>query len=53
LPCKSGVAGGIIAVVPDHLGAAVWSPPLDETGNSHAGRVALHHLAEALDLSIF
>jgi glutaminase len=53
LPCKSGVAGGIMAVVPDRLGAAVWSPPLDDTGNSHAGRVALHHLTEALDLSIF
>jgi glutaminase len=53
LPCKSGVAGGIMAAVPDRLGAAVWSPPLDDTGNSHAGRVALHHLAEALDLSIF
>ncbi len=53
LPCKSGVAGGIIAVVPNQLGAAVWSPSLDDTGNSHAGRVALHHLAERLDLSIF
>jgi glutaminase len=53
LPCKSGVGGGIVAVVPDRYGAAVWSPPLDATGNSHAGRVALHHLAERMDLSIF
>jgi glutaminase len=53
LPCKSGVAGGIIAVVPDRIGVCVWSPPLDESGNSRGGRVALHHLAEELDLSIF
>ncbi|MEX0836255.1 MAG: glutaminase A, partial [Nitriliruptor sp.] len=53
LPCKSGVAGAIMAVVPNRLGAAVWSPALDDTGNSHAGRVALHHLAERFDLSIF
>jgi glutaminase len=53
LPCKSGVAGGIMAVVPDRMGIAVWSPPLDPSGNSLGGRVALHHLAEDLGLSIF
>jgi glutaminase len=53
LPCKSGVAGGIVGVVPDRMGVCVWSPPLDEQGNSMAGRVALHELAERLDLSIF
>jgi glutaminase len=53
LPCKSGVAGAITAVVPDEMAVAVWSPPLDETGNSRGGRVALHHLAEQLHLSIF
>jgi glutaminase len=53
LPCKSGVAGGIMAVVPDEMGVCVWSPPLDDTGNSRGGRVALHELAEKLHLSIF
>jgi glutaminase len=53
LPCKSGVAGGIVAVVPDEMGACVWSPALDETGNSRGGREALHVLAEQLHLSIF
>lgn len=53
LPCKSGVAGGIVAVVPDEMGVCVWSPPLDETGNSRGGREALHVLAEQLHLSIF
>ncbi|WP_211262253.1 glutaminase [Nitriliruptor alkaliphilus] len=53
LPCKSGVAGGIVGVVPDQMGVCVWSPALDDTGNSHGGRVALHELAEKLHLSIF
>jgi glutaminase len=53
LPCKSGVAGAIMALVPHRMGIAVWSPPLDDAGNSVAGRVALHELSERLDLSIF
>jgi len=53
LPCKSGVAGGIMAAAPDHSGICVWSPPLDPAGNSLAGRVALHDLTDRLDLSIF
>lgn len=52
LPCKSGVAGGIIGVVPGRMGICVWSPPLDPSGNSLAGRLALHELAERLDLSV-
>jgi glutaminase len=31
----------------------VWSPPLDPSGNSLAGRVALHELSERLGLSLF
>ncbi len=53
LPCKSGVAGGILAVAPDHSGICVWSPPLDVAGNSVAGRIALHELTDRLELSIF
>lgn len=53
IPCKSGVAGAITGVAPDELGVCVWSPPLDPSGNSSAGRVALHHLAERLHLSLF
>ncbi len=52
-PCKSGVAGGIVGVVTGELGVCVWSPPLDPTGNSLAGRVALHELSERLGLSLF
>jgi glutaminase len=52
-PCKSGVAGAIVGDVPGRLGACVWSPPLDASGNSRAGRQALHLLSERLDLSVF
>jgi glutaminase len=53
LPCKSGVGGGIVAVVPDQMGICVWSPPLDHAGNSLAGRKALEQLTTELELSIF
>ncbi|HKL51412.1 MAG TPA: glutaminase [Wenzhouxiangellaceae bacterium] len=53
LPCKSGVAGGIMAAAPDHSGICAWSPPLDDAGNSLAGRIALHDLTDRLELSIF
>ena len=53
IPCKSGVAGAIAGDVPGRLGVCVWSPPLDASGNSRAGREALHLLAERRQLSIF
>jgi glutaminase len=53
LPCKSGVGGGIVAVVPDRLTLCVWSPALDATGNSLLGRRALELFAAETGLSIF
>ena len=53
LPCKSGVGGGIVAVVPDRLTLAVWSPALDETGNSLLGMKALELFTQRTGLSIF
>ena len=47
LPGKSGVGGGIIAVVPNIATVAVWSPCLNANGNSHAGTVALEALVRA------
>jgi glutaminase len=52
-PCKSGVAGGIVGALADQLGVCVWSPPLDEKGNSKAGKFALHELSARYELSIF
>ena len=51
-PCKSGVAGAVMGDVPGRFGVCAWSPPLDEKGNSRAGRAALHLLSERLGLSL-
>ncbi len=53
LPAKSGVAGGIAAVVPNVMGICVWSPGLDEKGNSLLGRYALHRFTRMTGLSVF
>jgi len=53
MPGKSGVGGGIIAVVPGEMSIAVWSPELDTSGNSLAGTAALELLAERIGRSIF
>ena len=53
LPCKSGVGGGIVAVVPDQLSLCVWSPALDATGNSLLGRKALQMFTARTGLSVF
>jgi glutaminase len=37
MPAKSGVAGGVLAVLPGQLGIGVFSPPLDDRGNSARG----------------
>lgn len=53
VPAKSGVGGGIMAVVPRRMGIGVFSPALDEKGNSFAGKRALEILSKMLGLSIF
>ncbi|RBM87801.1 glutaminase B [Vibrio paracholerae] len=53
MPGKSGVGGGIIAVVPGEMTIAVWSPALDLSGNSLAGTRALELLAQRIGRSIF
>lgn len=53
LPCKSGVGGGVMAVLPDRLSLCVWSPALDKTGNSHLGRLALEMFVAKTGLSVF
>jgi glutaminase len=53
LPAKSGVGGGILAVVPNRCTLAVWTPGLDETGNSCAGRAALDAFTTLTGWSVF
>jgi len=53
VPAKSGVGGGIMAVVPTRMGIGIFSPGLDEKGNSLAGTKALEELSHRMYLSIF
>ena len=53
VPAKSGVGGGIMAVVPSRMGIGVYSPSLDEKGNSVAGKKVLEMVSEKMQLSIF
>lgn len=52
-PGKSGVGGGIVAIVPGVLSICVWSPPLNQTGNSFVGIEALKLLSSHIDWSIY
>ncbi len=53
LPGKSGVGGGILVVAPGKASIAVWSPGLNENGNSLLGSQALEMLAQRTGWSIF
>jgi len=53
LPAKSGVGGGIVAVVPNLMSIAVFSPRLNSWGNSLAGTEALRLFTAKSGLSIF
>lgn len=53
IPGKSGVGGGILAVVPGKASIAVWSPGLNARGNSKLGSEALERLAEQTSWSVF
>ncbi len=53
IPGKSGVSGGIVAIAPGKGGLGVYSPPLDEAGNSVRGQLLATYLSEALGLNLF
>lgn len=53
LPAKSGVGGGIVAVLPGEMAVCVWSPGLDANGNSLAGTLSLEWLTTLSKRSIF
>ncbi len=52
MPAKSGVSGGVIAVLPGQVGIAVYSPRLDSHGNSVRGIAVCQALARHLDLHV-
>jgi glutaminase len=53
LPAKSGVGGGIVAVVPGKGAIAVFAPPLDEAGNSVKAQKVISYVAQKLDYNLF
>jgi glutaminase len=53
IPGKSGVGGGILAIVPGEASIAVWSPGLNDRGNSQLGSLALERLSDATGWSVF
>ncbi len=53
MPGKSGVGGGVVAVIPNKLAVAVWSPELNDHGNSVVGIKALELFTTKTGLSVF
>jgi glutaminase len=53
LPSKTGVGGGIVAVVPGKLAIAAFSPRLNEAGNSVRAQLAIRQIAGKLGAGIF
>lgn len=53
LPAKSGVGGGIVAVVPGKGAIAVFAPPLDEAGNSVKAQEVIDYVAQKLSYNLY
>jgi glutaminase len=53
MPAKSGVSGGLVTVLPGQLGLGLFSPPLDENGNSVRAVRAAERLSDDLGLHMF
>jgi glutaminase len=53
MPAKSGVSGSILAVIPGQAAIAIYSPPIDENGNSVRGLAACKEIAEEFGLHVF
>jgi glutaminase len=53
LPAKSGVSGGILAVVPGEMALAAYGPGLDRKGNSVGGKLALEYFSRETGASLF
>ena len=46
VPAKSGVSGGLLAIIPNKMAIAVYSPPLDSTGTSVRGQKVIQALSD-------
>jgi len=53
LPAKTGVGGGMVAIVPGTLAIAAFSPRLNQAGNSIRAMGVVRHIAEQLRINVF
>lgn len=53
IPAKSGVAGGMVGVLPDQVGIGTFSPRLDTQGNSQRGRKVFERLSHDMGMHLF
>ncbi|HEX7352737.1 glutaminase [Brachybacterium sp.] len=53
IPAKSGVAGGMVGVLPDLVGIGTFSPRLDRQGNSHRGGRLFERLSQDMGMHLF
>jgi glutaminase len=53
VPAKTGVGGGIVAVIPNKLAIVGFAPPLDEQGNSVRAQKAIEYIVDELGMSVF
>ena len=53
LPGKSGVGGGMVAILPNSYAIAVWSPKLNKHGNSHRGMKFLEYFTDVTQDTVF
>lgn len=52
VPAKSGVSGGLLAIIPNQMAIAVYSPPLDESGTSVRGKKVIEELSNLWGLHL-
>jgi glutaminase len=53
LPAKTGVGGGIVAIVPGKMAIVGFSPPVNDAGNSVRATEAINYIVNSLDLDLF
>lgn len=53
VPAKSGVGGGIVAIVPGAFAIGTFAPPLDEAGNSVRGQAAIASMVQELGVNLY
>ena len=53
VPAKTGVGGGIVAIVPGRMAIVGFSPRLNEAGNSIRATEAINYIVQQLDLNLF